>query len=161
VIAKVADLSAYRLDAKVSEIHAANVSVGMSVQVKISRAGQEIVLDGEVSNISPSIENGIMAVQVKLLQPNHEALRPNQRVDVSLVSEKKDNVLRLHRPSFASTDGKTEVFVIRGDKAVKTLIEVGLRSADRIEILSGLQQGDQVIVSDMNEYKHASSILLK
>jgi HlyD family secretion protein len=161
VIARIADLSAYRLDVKVSEIHAASISVGMPVQFKISRAGQEILLDGEVSNISPSIENGIMTVQAKIAEANHPALRPNQRVDVYLISERKEQVLRLRRPSFASTEGKTEVFVIRGEKAVKTLVEIGIRSTEMVEIRAGLQVGDEVIVSDMNDYKHASSILLK
>lgn len=157
-LAKIADLSAYKLEVKVSDIHAANIYLGMPVKAKISQTGQELLLTGEVTNIRPTVENGVMEVQVRLHEANHKALRPNLRLEVYLIKESKEQALVVRTPSFASDKGRSEVFVIQGDKAVKRLIKVGVRSADKIEVIEGLNPADEVILSDMDEYKHLEEI---
>jgi HlyD family secretion protein len=160
-LAKVADLSAYRLDVKVADIHAASISVGMPVEAKLQRAGQEVRLRGEVSHIRPTVENGVVELSVALAEPAHPALRPSLRVEVLLVKEAKERALTILPPVFASTEGRYEVFVVRGDRAEKVLLDIGMRSAERIEVLAGLQPGDEVIVSDMGDFKHLSSVALE
>jgi HlyD family secretion protein len=161
VLAKVADLSSYRVEARISEIHAANISVGMLARIRLSLAGKNLSIGGHVSHISPSVENGVISLQIRLAEASHEALRPSQRVEVYLISAERQAAMRLYRPSFVTRSGRSEVFVIRGNEAVKTTVETGLRGAEMVEIISGLQPGDEVITSDMSEYAHVKKVKLQ
>jgi HlyD family secretion protein len=163
VLAKVADLSAYYVQARVSEIHLAQVSVGMPAKVKVFRSGgQESLLTGQVSNISPSLENGVAHLEIRLDRPDHEALRPSQRVEVQLVAASVPEVVRVQRPNLLTQSGVAELFVVRGDGyAEKRRVEAGLSGPEFMEIRSGLAPGEHVIVSDMGAYAHLKKVKLE
>jgi HlyD family secretion protein len=157
VIAKVADLHTYRVDATISDIHANRLTIGMPVRVKIN----EKFLNGTVSNILPTIENGIVRAQITLEDKSNALLRSNMRVDVYVVTASKQKVLKVKKGLFASTEGKSEVFVIRNGKAVKTLITPGIFNFDYQEVVSGLAEGDEIIISDMSQYVHLKEVKVK
>jgi HlyD family secretion protein len=157
VIAKVADLHTYRVDATISDIHANRLTIGMPVRVKIN----EKFLNGTVSNILPTIENGIVRAQITLEDKSNALLRSNMRVDVYVVTASKQNVLKVKKGLFASTEGKSEVFVIRNGKAVKTLITPGIFNFDYQEVITGLSEGDEIIISDMSQYAHLKELKIK
>ena len=81
-IARVADLSAYRVDATLSDVLARRLTVGLPAVV---RSG-ESRLPGRVHKILPTVQNGIVTFEVILDEPNHPILRPNLRVDVHAVT---------------------------------------------------------------------------
>ena len=157
VIAKVADLHTYRVDATISDIHASRLTTGMPVRVKIN----DKFLNGIVSNILPTIENGIVRAQITLQDKSSSLLRSNMRVDVYVVTASKQNVLKVKKGLFASTEGKSEVFVIRNGKAVKTVITPGIFNFDDQEVISGLSEGDEIIISDMSQYAHLKELKVK
>lgn len=158
-IARIADLTRYRVDATLSDIHASRLYVGMPVEIKIDASDGDQTIAGSVSNILPTIENGVVSVQARLQEASHPSLRANMRVDVQIIAARKEKALRLRRPVFASVTGKFEVFVVQqAGQAVKQEIGVGLSNPDYIEILSGLQEGQQVILSDLPDHKHRSQI---
>ncbi|QHT67795.1 HlyD family efflux transporter periplasmic adaptor subunit [Rhodocytophaga rosea] len=157
VIAKVADLHTYRVDATISDIHANRLTTGMPVRVKIN----EKFLNGTVSNILPTIENGIVRAQITLEDKSNTLLRSNMRVDVYVVTASKQNVLKVKKGLFASTEGKSEVFVIRNGKAEKTVITPGIFNFDYQEIVSGLAEGDEIIISDMSQFAHLKELKVK
>jgi HlyD family secretion protein len=161
ILAKVADLSSYRVDATVSDVHASQLSIGMPVIVKVDGSKDSKELRGEIFNILPTIENGIVKLQVRLDNPAEKSLRSNLRVDVFIIKDKKENILRIKKPVFASKEGKTELFVIKGDEAIKRLVSVGLRGADYYEITEGLAEGEEVIISDINEFAHKTTLDVK
>ncbi|GAB4333813.1 MAG: efflux RND transporter periplasmic adaptor subunit [Flammeovirgaceae bacterium] len=161
ILAKVADLSSYRVDATVSDVHASQLSIGMPVVVKVDGARESKELRGEIFNILPTIENGIVKLQVRLDDPSEKSLRSNLRVDVFIIKDKKENVLRIKKPVFASKEGRTELFVIKGEDAVKRLVGVGLKGADYYEITDGLAEGEEVIISDVNEFAHKTTLKIK
>jgi len=157
VLAKIADLNAFRIDATVSDVHAARVAVGLPVKVKIN----EDYLSGTISSIQPTIQNGIVTLQASLADKSSNLLRSNLRVDVFIITAQKENALRLKKGPFANGEGEQQVFVIRGDVAYKTPARLGIASFDQFEIVDGLTEGDEVIISDMRDVIHMKEIRVK
>ena len=157
VVARIADLTTFRVDATLSDVHARRVAVGQPVEVRVG----DDPLQGTVSNVLPKVENGVMTIQVALANSRSPLLRSNLRVDVLIITDRKPRTLRLARGPFADGAGAREVFVVRGDRAVKTPIELGLSSYEQFEVVRGLAEGDEVIVSDMRDYLHLREVRLR
>ncbi len=148
LLARIADLSAYRVVATISDVHAAKVSRGMRARIRLDGAN---LVDGTVESIDPRIENGVVRFYVALDQPAQPRLRNNLRVDVHVVTEQRNAALRITRGALGQSDVE-DVFVIRGDRAVRTRVRYGLAGSDAIEIVSGIAEGDAIVISNMNDY---------
>jgi HlyD family secretion protein len=158
VIARIADLHSFRVDATVSDVHAKRLVAGMPVLVRVT---EEDALEGRISAIYPKIDNGVMTFTVSLHDKSNRLLRSNLRVDVLVITDRKPRVLRVKKGPFAEGDGYRQAFVVRGDRAIRTPITLGLASFDDFEVVGGLADGDEVIVSDMRDYLHLREIGLK
>lgn len=160
VIARMADLSSFRVDATISEVHAGRVAIGLPVKVKLD---EDTYLRGMVSRVLPTIENGIVNLEVELEDRAHPLLRPNRRVEVYLVLEERERVLRLKKGPALTGGGAGElpVFVVRGDVAFKTPIRLGISSFDYCEVLEGLMEGDEVVISEVKDYIHMDKVAIK
>jgi HlyD family secretion protein len=157
VLARIADLNSFRVDATVSDIHANKLAVGIPVSVKVN----DDYLQGVVSNILPTIKDGIISATIALQDKASALLKSNLRVDVLIITDRKDKVLRIKKGPAISAEGVREVFVIRGDTAVKTPVKIGIASFDSYEVIEGLIEGDEVIISDMTDYLHMKEAKLK
>lgn len=158
VIARIADLSSFRVDANVSDVHAGRIRTGMPVMVRISDA---LRLQGAVAEVYPTVENGAVRFAVAIDERAHAALRPNLRVDVLVITDRKPRVLKVARGPFADGTGVRPVFVVRGNRAVRTAATLGVSSFDEIEVVSGLAERDEIIVSDMRDYVHLTEVKLR
>jgi HlyD family secretion protein len=156
-VARVADLTSFRVDATLSDVHARSVAIGQPVVVRAADDQSA----GTVSNVLPKVENGVMTIQVALANSRNPLLRSNLRVDVLIITARKSRVLRLARGPFADGAGAREAFVVRGASAVRTSVELGLASFDHFEVVKGLAEGDEVIVSDMRNYQHLKEVRLR
>jgi HlyD family secretion protein len=156
-IARVADLSSFRVDATVSDVHAARLTAGMPATVRVGEAA----LPGSVGAVHPSVENGALAFEVQLDDPADARLRPNLRVEVHAVTASKPSALRIARGTFGAPDGSMCAFVVRGDRAVRTPIQLGIASFDAFEVIAGLVEGDEVIVSDTTDFMHHREVALR
>jgi HlyD family secretion protein len=86
-------------------------------------------------------------------------LRQNERAAVRIVLDERDAVLKFERG--ADIDAATrDVYVVHGDRAVRTPVELGAASMAEIEVISGLSPGDTVIISDTRDFKEAPELLL-
>ena len=157
VIARLADLGSFRVEATVSDVHARRLAAGLPVTVKVN----DDTLEGTVAAVLPTIQNGAMTLQVALKDPSSALLRSNLRVDVGIVTASKPRVVRIRRGPFASGEGVQQVFVIRGDRAVRTPVELGLSSFDQFEVVRGLGPGDEAIISDMNDYTRLKEVRIR
>lgn len=157
VLARVADLTAFRVDALVPDVHAARVAPGQEALVRIDDAR----LPGTVRRVAPEVRDGQVAVSVSLAEKAHALLRPSLRVDVEIVTGRKARALRLPRGSFAAAEGGVSVWVLRGDEALKSAVRLGLSNAERYEVLSGLAEGDEVILSEMADFAHLLRVRVK
>jgi HlyD family secretion protein len=156
VIARIADLSSFRVDGSVSDVHAGRVRPGMSAVVRVN----EESLDGTVSEVFPTVENGVVRFTVALVKASHASLRPSLRTDVLVITDRKPRALRLKRGPFADTIARG-AFVVRGDRAFRVPVTLGLSGIDDVEVTSGLSDGDEVIISDMRDYAHLSEVKVK
>lgn len=154
IVARIADLKSYRIAATVSDVHVKQLSVGQAVRIKIN----DDYLQGTIANILPTITNGVITLNINLAEKTSPLLHANLRTDVLIITDKKERTLRIKRGPSISGDGKQEVFVIRGDRAIKVPIFIGLNSFDTCEVTSGLWEGDEVIISDMRDYLHLAQL---
>ena len=157
-LARIADLESYRVEASCSDRYSNRVKIGQPVKVRINRKD----LAGTISSILPSVANNTIEFLVALEDTSHKDLRPNMRVEVFIISDKKEDVLRVANGAAFKGGVTQDLFVIQGDKAVKKKINVGLTNADFVEITQGdIKEGDLVILSDMESYDHLDIIELK
>jgi HlyD family secretion protein len=156
VLARIADLSAYRVEASISDVHAAKLAAGMRARVTLDGA----VLDGTIESVDPRIVNGVVKFFVTLDQPAHPRLRNNLRVDVAVITGSRNDTLVVRRGALARTND-THAFVIRGDEAVRVPVRFGLTGTETIEILEGVNEGDELVISDVSEYEDVKNVRLK
>lgn len=156
IVARIADLSAYRVIAQISDVHASRIGAGMRVNVKLDGA----TLGGAIESVDPRIESGVMKFYVTLDQPSHARLRNNLRVDVSVVTGRRAGALIVRRGALGRTSS-THAFVVRGENAVRVPVRFGLAGDDTIEIAEGLREGEEVVISDMSEYEDVADVRLK
>ncbi len=156
IVARIADLSAYRVIAQISDVHASRIGSGMRVNVKLDEA----TLGGTIESVDPRIESGVMKFYVTLDQASHIRLRNNLRADVSIVTGRRAETLIVRRGALGRSSS-THAFVVRGDDAVRVPVRFGLAGDDTIEIAEGLREGEDVVISDMSEYQDVANVRLK
>jgi HlyD family secretion protein len=148
VVARIADLSSFRVTATISDVHAAKLSAGMPARVRLDDA---TLVDGTIAGIDPRIENGTARFYVDLAERSHAKLRNNLRVDVFVVTGRRPDALRVRRGALGQGE-REEVFVVRGDELLRVPAEWGLAGEETIEVKGGLREGDEVVISNMNDY---------
>lgn len=158
MLAKIADLNAFRVEATVSDVHASRLAAGLLVNVKID---DETNLAGTIASVLPAIQNGIVTFLVALEDKTSPRLRANLRVDVYVVTAAKEKTLRVKRGPFVTGEGEHEVFVIRDGAAVRTPVRIGLVGFDYFEVMAGLQEGEEVIISDMRDFIHMKEVKIR
>jgi len=157
VVARIADLGSYRVEATLSDVHAARLRQGMPAVVRLN----DSTLSGRLETIYPNVENGVVRITVALDDASNPELRPNQRVDVSLVTSRRDGVLLLAKGPYLTGGERQEVFVIDGGRARRTTITSGVVGFDSVEIVDGLAEGAEAIISDMANYSNVTEIKIQ
>lgn len=154
VIARIADLSGFRVEAKISDVHADKLVSGGPVRIRINDRD----LSGRIASINPTVQNGVMTFLVALDNKADKALRPNLRADVFVVTASKPNVLRVKNGPFYDGLMDRKVFVVKGNKAVRREVSAGVSNFDYVELQGDIKPGDEVIISDMKSYLNMSEV---
>ena len=155
MLARVADLSSYKVVGTCSDLFMDRLQVGMEVIIQLNT---EVRTPGRIANIRPTVENNIMTFEVELDESDHTLLRPNMRVEVFVVTASKSNVVRVaNGPAFNGRSTQS-IFVVQDGKAIRRKVKVGLNSFEFVEIESNIQPGDKVIISDMERYETRNEI---
>ena len=157
VIARIADLSAFRVEATVADIHAGRIRPGLPVHVRL----EALSIDGQVSEVYPTVENGAIRFTVTLADASHTRLRPSLRVDVQVITDRRPEVLKVKRGPAIGGTGDQTIFVVRDGRAERRTVRFGVSNFDEIEVASGLAAGDTIIVSDMRDYEHLSALAVR
>lgn len=156
-LVRLADLSRYRVDASITDLHASSFGVGFPVRVRVN----EKEYPGRVESIEPAIRDGVIRFKIAFESDTPEKLRPNQRCDVFIVLSEKEDVLRVENGPFFEMAGLQPIFVIKGQKAVRRNAQLGTSNFEYVEIVSGVELGEEVIISDMSEYLQVPSLELR
>ncbi|MBZ5576485.1 MAG: HlyD family efflux transporter periplasmic adaptor subunit [Acidobacteriia bacterium] len=157
-LAKVSQPSKLKAELKIAETQVKDIAIGQPATID-TRNG---LIEGHVSRIDPSILNGTVTVDVALKGPLPAAARPDLSVDGTIQLAKLNDVVYVGRPVFGQQDSTVQLFKVEpdGQYANKVKVAFGRSSVNTIEIKSGLQVGDKVILSDMSAYDSYDRIRL-
>jgi HlyD family secretion protein len=150
IVARVANQAKLKAVIKIAETQVRDIAFNQPAQID-TRNG---IVPGHVTRIDPASENGTVTVDVALDGPLPKGARPDLSVDGTIELERLENVLYVGRPVQAQTETTAGLFkVVDGGKgAVRVSVKLGRSSVTTIEVLQGLEAGDQVILSDMSPW---------
>lgn len=154
IVARVADLSSYLVEGSVSDIHAERLAVGMEARIRLNERN----FFGKLSTVYPTIENGIAKFLVALDDSSTKFLRPNIRVDIYVITSKKEHTLIVKKGAFVQGQSEQPIFIIKENVAMRVPARIGIVSFDGVEILEGASAGDEIIISDIKEYEHLAQM---
>jgi HlyD family secretion protein len=148
-LARVARPERLKAEVRIQETQAKDVTAGRKVAID-TRNG---IVPGHVERVSPSSQEGQVTMDVALDGPLPPGARPNLQIDGTIEIERLSDVLFVGRPSFAQQGGTVSVFkIIKGGKeAIRVPVQFGKLSVNTAQVLSGLQVGDEIILSDTNQ----------
>lgn len=156
-LAVISDLSHFKVEGEIADTYGDRVAAGGKAIVKI---GSE-KLEGTVSCVTPLSKNGVISFTVQLNEDNNRRLRSGLKTDVYVMNAVKEDVMRIANASYYVGRGEYELFVRNSDKEiVKRKVQLGDSNFEFVEVASGLQPGDQVVVSDMSNYKNKNKLKL-
>ncbi|MCF2492453.1 efflux RND transporter periplasmic adaptor subunit [Dyadobacter chenhuakuii] len=157
MLAKVADLGSFRVEGSCSDIYADQVKAGLSVIIRLN----EVTLRGVITQVKPAVKDGVIGFVIQLDNAKSESLRPNMKVEVYVVTSSSSNTVRVaNGPAFTGKK-KQFVYVLKDNKALRREVETGLSNFDFVEIKSGLEVGEKVILTDLNDYEHLEEISIQ
>ncbi|HEX3084936.1 MAG TPA: HlyD family efflux transporter periplasmic adaptor subunit, partial [Pyrinomonadaceae bacterium] len=153
-IARIADPASLKAELKVAETQINDVKEGQSAVVD-TRNG---LIQGRVSRIDPAAREGTFTVDVTFSEALPQSARPDLSVDGTIELERLRNVLYVDRPAFGQANQTIGIFKLTpdGQEASRATVRLGRTSVSTVEIVDGLREGDQVIISDtttMDSYK--------
>ena len=145
-IARVADPASLKAVLRVAETQISGVRIGQPVIID-TRNG---LIQGTVSRIDPAAREGTFEIDATLIGPLPPSARPDLSVDGTIELERLKDVLKVGRPAFGQAQQTIGMFVLSpdGTEAERRTVKLGRNSVSQIEILDGLKEGDQVIISD-------------
>jgi HlyD family secretion protein len=156
-VAIVSDLSHFKIDGEIADTYGDRIAVGSRAVVKIGNDK----LNGMVSDVTPLSKNGVISFTVQLMEDNHLRLRSGLKTDVYVMNAIKEDVLRIANASYYVGKGEYELFVLNGNQLLKRKVQLGESNFEYVEVVNGLQTGDEVVVSDMSNYQEKHKLKLK
>ena len=148
-LARVADLSRFRVRATLADSYADQLHPGDAVRVRL---GPGTDLPGTVASISPAVDKGVVTFYIALANDHYPALRANLRADVFVITRAHRGVLRVKNGPFYQGGQEQPVFVLASGRAVRRVVRLGDSNPDYVQVLSGLQVGEELIVSNTKTY---------
>lgn len=159
-VAVVSELDHYKIDCEIADNYADRVATGSRVAIKIGKQ----VIDGVISDLSPVSRNGVIAFTVQPDNDSHPMLRSGVRADVYVKTNIIDDAVRIpNGPFYAAGPGIYSMFVVNpdGSSMEQRAVTIGQSNYEFVEVLSGLEPGERVIISDMTPYKTDKKLKLK
>ena len=163
-IMSVVDLTEFELDVDIPESYADDLAIGMLAEVNLNGQIHQAIL----VTISPEIENNQVTGRVRFAETDANAkplsaptgLRQNQRLTTRILMESKRDVLLVERGQFLQSANGSVAYVVQDHLAHRTPIKTGARSLSVVEVLSGLNEGQQIIISGTDQFSSAKTVLI-
>jgi HlyD family secretion protein len=158
-MARVADPASLKAELRIAETQITDVKLGQPVEVD-TRNG---IIQARVSRIDPAAREGTFVVDAELIGPLPPSARPDLSVDGTIELERLENCLHMGRPAFGQGQQTVGIFKLSpdGQDAIRTQVVLGRNSVSTIEIVSGLREGDQVILSDTSAWDNYNEIRVR
>jgi HlyD family secretion protein len=153
----VVDLSRFEVDAQIPESYADDLVIGMSAEVLVG--GERYA--AQLVAVSPEIANNQVASRLRFSGNTPNNLRQNQRLTARVLLDEHNDVMLVQRGQFLDSGGGRIAYIVNDDGvAEKRQIETGARSLGAVEILAGLQPGDTIVISNLDAFRSAETVLL-
>lgn len=158
-LARVAQPEKLKAVVRVAETQVRDVAIGQPASVD-TRNG---IVEGKVVRIDPSVQNGTVAVDIALTGPLPKGARPDLTVDGTIELERLTDVLYVGRPAQGQAESLVSLFRVQEgtNEALRTKVKLGRTSVNTVEIVEGLKQGDQVVLSDTSAWDAFDRIKVK
>ena len=156
-ILQVVNLSSLEVEIGLPEAYASETPIGTPAII----ASQDREYPARVTAVSPEVVNSQVMARVAFDGERPDGLRQNQRLPVRLTFESKPNVLKVQRGAFIEAGGGRSAWVVNGKMATRREIRTGAASVGEIEITSGLEEGETIIVSDTTAFGNATNVMLR
>jgi len=149
-LARVADPTVLKAEVRIAETQARDIQIGQKAMVD-TRNG---IIQGVVARIDPAAQQGTVGVDVTFETRDYpRGARPDLNVDGTIELERLENVVYVGRPAFGQEHSTVGLFRLTpGGEAVRVNVKLGRSSVQTIEVVEGLEEGDQVILSDMSAW---------
>lgn len=153
----VVDLTRFEIDAGIPESYADELGLGMAAQIAV---GSDTYA-GQLVAVSPEIVSGQVSARIRFTGGQPANLRQNQRLTTRILLEELSDVLQLKRGQFLDSGAGRVAYVLDGDSiAMRRRITTGARSLGAVEITSGLEEGDRVIISSIEPFRGTETVLI-
>jgi HlyD family secretion protein len=158
-LARVANPARLKAEIKIAETQAKDVQIGQAATVD-TRNG---IVNGHVIRIDPSVQNGTRTVDVSLEGNLPNGAVPDLSVDGTIELQRLTDVVFMGRPAFGQDQSTVGIFKMSqtGNEATRVQVQLGKSSVNTVEVVSGLQPGDKVILSDMSAWDAYERVRLK
>jgi HlyD family secretion protein len=153
----VVDLSELVVEVQIPEAYADEAVPG--TPAVITYGGRDVL--GRLTSISPEVRSSQVQGTVAFAGETPEGLRQSQRVSVRLVLEKCNAVLKVPRGPFLESGGGRQIYVLADGLATLRPMRTGATSVSEVEIVDGLSEGEQVLLSDIQEFNGAKTVLVR
>lgn len=153
----VVDLTAFEVEAQVPESYADDLGLGMAAEVLVGNQA----FDGTLVSVSPEVIENQVTTRLRFANQMPPGLRQNQRLTTRILMEEKHGVLTLPRGQFLDSGGGRVAYVLSDDGvARRRSIEIGARSLSEVEVSSGLEAGESVVISSIDAFRGADTVLV-
>jgi HlyD family secretion protein len=153
----VVDLSRFEVDAQIPESYADDLAIGMQAEILVG--GQ--MYPAHLVAVSPEIINNQVNSRIRFSGDGPTNLRQNQRLTARVLLAEHSDVLMVKRGQFLDSGAGRLTYILNDDRvAMLRQIEVGARSLGNVEITSGLQEGDTIVISSLDPFRNADTVLL-
>lgn len=136
------DLTTFKVRGMIEEKYSDYIKTGNPVFV--FQENQKI--NGTIGNITPAVADNKIQFNVHLDTINNTKLIPNQSVNLQILKSVKDEVLRIPASNDFKTNSKGTVYVMDSGKMIPKTVTFGLKGSDYVEVISGLDEGDKVMI---------------
>ena len=157
VVMAVVDLTAFEIEAQVPESYADDMGLGMDAEVLVSNR----TYSAKLVSVSPEIIQNQVTTRIRFIGEMPPGLRQNQRLTTRILMEEKENVLTLQRGQFLDSGGSRIAYVLDDDNvAHRRSIQIGARSLSAVEIVNGLDEGETVVISSIDQFRSEETVLV-
>ena len=154
-VAVISDLTHFKVDCSIADTYSDRVMAGGRVLVKIGRER----LFGTINTVTPLSQDGVITFTVLMDNPSHPKLRSGLKAEVFVITSIKEDILRIRNGSYYTGAGDYTLFIYKDEHTlVPRTVHLGDCNYDYVEVISGLEEGDSVVVSDMQRYKGKEKI---
>lgn len=152
----VVDLTAFEVELAIPDSYAAGLRLGLAVEIR--HRGERF--KGALRSISPEVRNSQLTTRVAFSDAPPGNLRQNQRVSGRILLDARKDILMVDRGPFLEAGGGRFTYVVDGDLARRQMIETGVASVSAVEIVSGLEPGQTIVISNLDDFRDAEVVYL-